>query len=70
MVETRIPVSRVTGADLFGILTGVTSLRYPLLVASSASLWDLRANSSCSRLEMPKAAANLSPEWPWLNKMN
>lgn len=65
IVPTRIPKSRVTGAGLFGTLTGAISLKYPLLVASSANVWDLKAKSSCSRREILKAAANLSPEWPF-----
>ena len=37
IVDTLMPKSRLTGADLFGKLTSAMSLRYPLFVALSAS---------------------------------
>ena len=66
IVETRMPKSRLTGADLFAILTGAISLKYPLFEASLARTCDLKANSSCSRRVIPNEAANLSPEWPFI----
>lgn len=47
-----------------GTLKPMTSLSSPLSWAFFASVWDRRANSSCSKRDTPNAAARRSAECP------